>query len=173
MAENNKPVESQWAETREAQRLALTEPNTAMAVTIDIGEWNDIHPLNKKDVGERLFLAAQKLAYGINEVVYSGPEISKGKVVDNHVWLSFKLFGSKLAIRNKANENAPLLGFSLAGNDGKFVWANATIVGDKIKVWSNQISNPVTVRYGWADNPVKANLINVHGLPASPFQLSI
>ncbi|MBU2883963.1 acetyl esterase [Psychrosphaera sp. B3R10] len=173
MAENNKPVESQWAETREAQRLALAEPNTAMAVTIDIGEWNDIHPLNKKDVGERLFLAAQKLAYGNNEVVYSGPEISKGKVVDNHVWLSFKLFGSKLAIRNKANENAPLLGFSLAGNDGKFVWANATIVGDKIKVWSNQISNPVTVRYGWADNPVKANLINVHGLPASPFQLSI
>lgn len=166
MEEKQQPSESGWAETREAQRLTLKEPNTAMAVTLDVGEWNDIHPLNKKSVGDRLALAAQKLAYQDNSVVYSGPLARDMSIQGNKILLNFDHIGSGLTIAG--NE---LQGFSIAGVDGKYIWAKAKIVDKQIQVWNDQILNPIKVRYAWADNPSKANLINKEGLPASSFQL--
>lgn len=165
MARQSQPSDSFWAETREAQRLALSEPNTAMAVSIDVGEWNDIHPLNKKTVADRLALAARKLAYNENDIVYSGPLFKQMKIEDNKAILHFELFGSHL---EKSNNEA-LTGFAIAGRDAKFVWANAKIVGNTVQVWSEKIAEPMYVRYGWADNPT-VNLVNTEGLPASPFQ---
>lgn len=159
------PGESQWAETRDAQLKALSEPNTAMAVLIDVGEWNDIHPLNKKAVGDRLALAARKLAYGEEKLVYSGPLFKSMKIKSNKAVLSFDHVGGGLVY--KGDE---LLGFAVAGSDGKFVWAEARIKDDKVIVWNDEISEPVKVRYAWADNPDTANLYNKEGLPASPFQ---
>ncbi|MGL1957698.1 MAG: acetyl esterase [Colwellia sp.] len=172
LEDKEQPSESNWAETREAQRKALSEPNTAMAVAIDIGEWNDIHPLNKKMVGERLALAAQKLAYGDLHVVYSGPQIKAMTVNGKKALLSFNLFGSDLALRINTEGNSKLRGFAIAASDGKYVWANAKIVNNKIHVWNDKILNPTQVRYAWADNPSEANLVNKAGLPASSFHIT-
>ncbi len=161
-----RPAESQWAELREAQTMALSVSNTGMAVTIDVGEWNDVHPENKEDVGKRLALAARKVAYNEKNLVYSGPVYRSGKITGNKIILSFRHTGSGLM--PKAGE--PLKYFSIAGKDSRFVWANARITGNKIIVWSDQISKPVYVRYAWADNPEGANLYNKDGLPASPFR---
>ena len=159
------PVESKWAELRFAQFRALSVPNTAMTVTIDLGEWNDIHPLNKKDVGERLAKAALKLAYNKN-IVYSGPIYSSSKIDGNKIVLSFDHIGSGLI----SNDGEPLRRFEIAGSDGIFRWATAKIIGAKIEVWNENIAHPVKVRYAWSDNPRDANLYNKEGLPASPFQ---
>jgi sialate O-acetylesterase len=159
------PTESKWAELRNAQLQALSVPNTAMTVTIDLGEWNDIHPLNKKDVGERLALGAFKLAYNEN-VVHSGPIYDSNKKDGNKIVVSFREVGSGLI----SKDGEELRRFEIAGSDGKFVWANAKIVGNTIEVWSDEIENPVKVRYAWADNPRDANLNNMEGLPASPFE---
>jgi sialate O-acetylesterase len=160
------PSESNWALLREAQLKTLSVPNTAMAVTIDIGEWNDIHPLNKKDVGKRLALAATKVAYGEKNIVYSGP-IYKSMTIDgNKIILTFTNIGSSLMARG----DGELKCFAICGIDSQFVWAQAKIEGDKIVVWSDKIANPVAVRYAWADNPESANLYNKDGLPASPFR---
>lgn len=161
----DEPSESNWALIREAQLETLSLPNTGMAVAIDIGEWNDIHPLNKKDVGFRLSLAAEKIAYGEN-IIYSGPiyqsmEIDSGKII-----LTFSNIGRGLAVKNGGKLNS----FAIAGNDHKFIWANAKIINNKIMVWSDKIPNPAAVRYAWANNPENANLINKEGLPASPFR---
>ena len=136
-----------------------------MAVTIDIGEWNDIHPVDKKDVGKRLALAAEKIAYGDN-VVYSGPIYKSMDIIGNKIILSFTNIGSSLI----AKGNDGLKGFAIAGSDKHFVWANAEIKDNKVIVWSDKIENPVAVRYAWADNPENANLYNKEGLPASPFR---
>lgn len=165
MEVKDQPMESNWAELREAQLKALTIPNTGMAVAIDIGEWNDIHPLNKKDVGKRLALAAQKIAYGEN-VVHSGPIYQSMKIIGKKAVLSFTNTGSGLL----AKGDKDLKSFAIAGEDGKFVWAKAIIEGDKVVVWNDQVLNPVAVRYAWADNPKEANLYNKEGLPASPFR---
>lgn len=162
------PSESQWAELREQQLHTLEVPNTAMAVTIDLGEWNDIHPLNKKDVGERMALAAEKLAYG-EDLVYSGPIYESSKKEGNRITLSFTNTGSGLI----AKGGDELFCFAVAGKDRNFVWASATIEGDKVIVWNDYIPDPVYVRYAWADNPDMANLYNAEGLPASPFQATI
>ncbi len=166
MDPTSEPVNSDWALLREAQLNTLSVPNTGMAVTYDIGEWNDIHPLDKKDVGYRLFLAAEKFAYGDNHVVYSGPIYKSMKVEDNKIILSFTHVGGGLV----AKGNGILNYFSIAGEDGKFVWANARIEGDKVVVWNNEIAKPVAVRYAWAHDPEGANLYNKEGLPASPFR---
>ncbi|MCU0645473.1 MAG: beta galactosidase jelly roll domain-containing protein [bacterium] len=166
MAPKPEPSESNWALLREAQRKALSVPNTAMAVTIDIGEWNDIHPLNKKDVGNRLALVAQKVAYGDEKVVHSGPIYESMKIDGNKIILTFANVGSGLV----AQGSGGLKGFAISGADSQFVWAQAKIEGDKIVVWSDKIANPVAVRYAWADNPAGANLYNKDGLPASPFR---
>ncbi len=162
----DQPSESDWAELREAQLKTLSVPNTGMAVAIDIGEWNDIHPLNKEDVGRRLVLAAQRVAYGDKNVVYSGPIYQSMKIEGNKIILTFSNTGSGLV----AKGGGELKYFSIAGADKKFVWANAKIQGDKVVVWNDKISNPVAVRYAWADNPDGANLYNAEGLPASPFR---
>jgi sialate O-acetylesterase len=159
------PSESQWAELREGQLLALSVPNTAMAVAIDAGEWNDIHPLDKKDVGDRLALAAEHLAYGDKDVVYSGPIYRSGSIAGDSIVLNFDHTGSGLM----AKGGGPLHGFAIAGADKKFVWADARIEGDHVVVSSDEIREPKYVRYAWADNPVFANLYNKEGLPASPF----
>ncbi|MCB9315277.1 MAG: sialate O-acetylesterase [Lewinellaceae bacterium] len=160
------PVQSNWALLREAQLKALVLPHTGMAVTIDIGEWNDIHPLNKKDVGQRLSLVAQKVAYGNEQVVSSGPLYQSMKIQGDTIELSFKNTGSGLVSR----DGQPLAQFAIAGSDGVFVWANARILENKVLVWSNLVSQPRAVRYAWADNPEGANLYNQEGLPASPFR---
>lgn len=167
MEAKDQPSESQWAELREAQLQALRVPGTAMAVAIDIGEWNDIHPLNKKDVGGRLALAARKIAYGENDIVYSGPIYKSMKIKKNKIVLSFAHAGSGLV----AKGGDELHQFAISGPDKHFVWANARIEGDdKVVVWSDEVSDPAAVRYAWADNPQGANLYNQEGLPASPFR---
>ena len=145
---------------------AMEVPNTGMAVTIDAGEWNDLHPLNKKDVGERLALWAEKLAYGSGEPDYSGPVYQSYKIEGNKIILSFSHTGNGLVL----NGSGELYYFSIAGADRKYVWAKAKIDGDKIIVWNDEVPNPVSVRYAWANNPEGANLYNKKGLPASPFE---
>jgi sialate O-acetylesterase len=162
---NYQPSESGWAVLRESQLSALSVPNTAMAVAIDLGEWNDIHPDNKKDVGERLALAALKTAYGEN-IVSSGPLYQSANVNGNKITISFTNTGSGLTTHD---DEAPG-DFAIAGADKKFVWANAKIEGNTVVVSSDDVPNPQYVRYAWADNPVNANLINKEGLPASPFR---
>ena len=164
MDANYVPSESQWAELREAQLKALSVPNTGMAVGIDLGEWNDIHPDNKKDVGERLALIAEKLAYGEN-IVYSGPLFQSATINGNKITIAFTQIGGGLV----SNDGEELREFAIAGADKKFVWAKAVIEGDKIIVSADEIANPLYVRYAWADNP-DVNLYNKEGLPASPFR---
>ena len=159
------PSESNWAVLREAQLKALSVPNTAMTVNIDLGEWNDIHPDNKKDVGERMALAAQHVAYGEN-VVFSGPLYQSQSIDGNKIIISFLHTGSAL-ITNDDQEPAE---FAIAGEDKKFVWAHARIEDDKVIVWSEDVPKPRYVRYAWADNPDNPNLYNQEGLPASPFR---
>jgi sialate O-acetylesterase len=160
----SEPSESDWAELREAQLMTLSEPNTGMAVTIDIGEAISIHPLNKQDVGKRLALWAMAKTYG-KDTVYSGP-LYKFMVVDgNKAILHFEHVGGGLV----AGGGEPLKGFAIASADHKFVWADAKIEGDTVVVSCDKVSEPAAVRYGWADNPI-CNLYNKAGLPASPFR---
>ena len=162
---NYLPSESQWAAFREAQAKSLSIPNTAMAVAIDLGEWNDVHPDRKKEVGERLALAAEKIAYDEN-IVYSGPLYQSSTIEGNKIIISFSNTGSGLTT---SDEEAPAE-FAIAGEDKKFVWAKATIEDDKIIVSADDIASPKYVRYAWADDPVNPNLINKEGLPAAPFR---
>lgn len=156
---------SGWAEIREAQfKTSQTVPYIAMSVNYDLGEWNDIHPLNKKDMAKRLFLASRKLVYG-EKLVSSGPVFRSMKVENSAVILSFNNVGKGLKSRNGALKH-----FAIAGSDKKFVWAEAKIKGNKIIVSSKEIKNPVAVRYAWSNNPEEANLENAEGLLASPFR---
>ncbi|UCC96654.1 MAG: hypothetical protein JSW66_12505 [Phycisphaerales bacterium] len=158
------PGESDWAELREAQLMTLALPNTGMAVIIDIGEADDIHPKNKQDVGRRLASWALAQTYG-QKLVYSGPMYTSMQADGNRIILRFDHVGGGLA----AAEEGPLKGFAIAGADRKFVWADARIDGETIVVSSDKVSEPVAARYAWADNPV-CNLGNKEGLPASPFR---
>jgi sialate O-acetylesterase len=161
---NKQPVESGMANVRDAQRRALELPNTGMAVTYDIGEWNDIHPLNKKEVARRLAMEAARIAYRDTSVISSGPLYESMEISGNSIILTFKSVGRGLFT------NCLLDGFQMAGSDGKFEWANAVVLTkNKVKVWSKKVSCPTVVRYAWDDNPVFANLKNKEGLPASPF----
>ena len=162
-AVREQPAESAWAELREAQMLALKEPNTGMAVTIDIGDAKDIHPRNKRDVGERLAAHALQKLHG-RKVVASGPSYAGFDIADGQVTIRFRR-GPALQARN----DKPLTGFAIAGADKKFRWAQARIVGDTVVVSHPEVPRPAAVRYAWADNPV-CNLINAAGLPASPFR---
>ncbi|NLE35540.1 MAG: sialate O-acetylesterase [Bacteroidales bacterium] len=166
MESREAPYDSGWALFREAQTEALKLPATGMAVTYDIGEWNDIHPLNKKDVGVRLALAARRVAYGDNEVVSSGPLFKAMKVKGRRIFISFDNTGSGLVARGSRRPGH----FAIAGEDMQFVWAKARIKGDQVIVKNRKVKRPVAVRYAWADNPVGANLYNMEGLPAAPFR---
>ena len=158
------PAESDWAELREAQTMTLSLKNTGMAVIIDIGEAEDIHPKNKQDVGKRLALAALAETYD-KEIPYSGPIYKSMKVKDGEVELKFDHTDGGLV----AKGGEALKGFAIAGADKKFVWADAVIDGKKVVVSSDQVPEPVAVRYAWAINPV-CNLYNGAALPASPFR---
>lgn len=159
------PSESQWAQLRETQLETLSMPKTGMAVAIDAGEWNDIHPLDKKDVGDRLALLAEKIAYGDQNVVSSGPIYKSAQIKGGKIIISFDSTGSGLI----AKDGGALTQFAIAGADKKYVWADAVMERDKVIVSSREVPNPMYVRYAWADNPEGANLYNKEGLPASPF----
>jgi len=161
------PSESAMAVLREGQLKSLSIPNSGMVVTLDLGEWNDIHPLSKKPIGERLALTARKLAYG-EDIVFSGPTYESKQIEGKRIRIRFRETGSGLAI-NKTDEDE-LMYFAIAGKDKKFVWAKAIIEGNSVLVWNDEILEPMYVRYAWADNPEGANLQNAEGLPASPFR---
>lgn len=158
------PGDSHWAELREAQRLTTTKlPQTAMAVITDVGEELDIHPRRKREVGERLAIAARKLSYGEN-IVHSGPTFKEIKIEGNKAILSFDNIGTGLVAKD-----GPLTGFTIAGEDAKFHIANAEIAGDTVIVSCPEVEKPIAVRFGWANFPV-VNFWNKEGLPASPFR---
>ena len=161
------PRESNWAELRQSQLNTLSVPNTGMAVAIDIGEWNDIHPLNKEVVGKRLSLLARKLAYADTNVSAFSPEPKKAKFKKDKVIISFKNIGSGLISKDSKN----LKSFAISNDGIKFVWANAIIIGDKVVISNAEIPNPICVRYAWDNNPADANLFTKDGLPATPFQI--
>lgn len=155
---------SAWAELREAQQLtARNVPHCGIASIIDIGDAADIHPKNKLDVGKRLAFIAEARDYGM-PVEFSGPMYASMKVEGKRIKLSFTHVDGGLDVHGKE-----LKGFAIAGEDKKYVWANAKVEGDSIVVWSDEISAPVAARYDWANNP-QGNLYNKVGLPANPFR---
>jgi len=159
------PSKSGWAELREAQLITLSEPNTGMAVTIDVGDPTNLHPTNKSDVGFRLSLIALNKDYNKKDIVFSGPIYKSFKIGNDKILLQFTHTGNGLISKN----GDEIKGFTIASGDKKFVTASAKIEGDQVVVWSDQIKNPVAVRYAWADNP-ECNLYNGANLPASPFR---
>ena len=159
------PTSSDWAGLREAQtKVAMEVPGCHIATCYDTGEWNDIHPLNKKDLAKRIFLGVRKLCYG-EKVVALGPVYKDMQIDGNKIIVSFTEIGGGLKSRE-----GKLQHFAIAGEDRKFVWADAVIKGGKVIVSSPEVKNPVAVRYAWADNPDNANLCNKEGLLASPFR---
>ncbi|MDC3417615.1 sialate O-acetylesterase [Aquibacillus salsiterrae] len=157
------PDQSNWAKLREEQRLSLSIPNTAMAVTIDAGEHNDLHPQDKKTVGQRLALAALTKVYG-EDLIFSGPIYREKQLFKDAIYLTFDHVGSGLVA-----QDGELRSFMICGRSNQFVPATAIIDGDKVIVKNDQVKEPIHVRYGWSDNPDDANLYNKEGLPASPF----
>jgi sialate O-acetylesterase len=167
MQPKDPPAESTWAELREAQTMTLSLPETGMATIIDIGEADDIHPRNKQDVGIRLALSAYKVAYG-HDIVYTGPTYESMNIEGNKVYIKLTNTGSGLEVRDPYGY---LKGFTVAGSDKKFYWAKAQKIDDTtVMVYSDMVSKPIAVRYGWADNPHDLNLYNKEGLPANPFR---
>lgn len=165
MEPQNEPRESSWAQLRQQQLRTLQVPHTGMAVAIDAGEWNDIHPEDKYTIGYRLSLLARRMVYGENRLVASGPLYERMEIKGNKIVLHFRESGSGLATCDgKAVQH-----IAIAGADKNFVWAQAIIRGNTLEVWSNSVPQPAYVRYAWADNPLGANLCNREGLPASPF----
>jgi sialate O-acetylesterase len=157
------PVESKTSELREAQAGALALPRTGMAVAIDLGNPADAHPTNKKEVGHRLALVAERQVYG-KDVVASGPRFIGMKIEGAALRLRFDARGTLTTAKG-----GPPRGFAVAGDDGKFAWADARIDGHEVVVSSPAVHRPVAVRYGWGDSPV-CNLTNDAGLPAAPFR---
>jgi len=157
-------VETSWQWMREAQAASLNYPNTGMAVSIDVGDAYDLHPRNKKPIGERLALLAQKIAYGEN-LVSTGPSYKSSLVIDTTIHIQFNNVGSGLI----SSDNTPLKNFLIAGKDHVFYKADARIVGDEIIVRSPQVGQPVAVRYAWEAIPT-VNFYNKEGLPAVPFR---
>ncbi len=157
-------VDGGWATIREGQLLALNLPNTAIVVTIDVGDTVSIHPVDKQPVGARLALAAQGAVYK-KPLVYSGPIYSGIKIEGDSIRVTFKHVGGGLEARG-----GELKQFSIAGEDMKFVWSAARIDGNTVIGHSAEVPKPVAVRYAWATNPAGCNLYNKEGLPASPFR---
>jgi sialate O-acetylesterase len=152
-----------WAVLRDAQRRALAEPNTAMAVTIDIGDRDLIHPANKHEVGRRLALGALNNAYG-QDVVYSGPLLAEMYIEGKRCRLRFTHTDGGLTLRPGADT-----GFIIAGPDRRFHPAQVQLQDSQLQVWSEEVPAPQAVRYAWAADPV-VTLFNGAGLPASPFR---
>jgi sialate O-acetylesterase len=165
-SEKSEPAESDWAELREAQTMTMAKlPKTGEAVIIDLGEDQDIHPRNKQDVAKRLARWALARDYEVN-VPYHSPQYKSREKSDGKIVLTFDFAGPGL----KTFDVRQVRGFAIAGDDKKFVWAQAKIVGqDKIEVWSDGVKEPVAVRYAWANNPV-CNVYSQNGLPLTPFR---
>lgn len=157
---------SEWAELREAQTLALSVPNTGMAVTTDIGDPKDIHPRNKQDVGKRLAAIALSKTYGKNRI-HSGPIYRSMSVEGNRAIVTFTNTAKGLTANDKYGY---LKGFEIAGADQKFHYAKAFIDGDHVVVYADSVQTPAAVRFGWADDASDNNLFNIEGLPALPFR---
>ena len=162
MKKDDQPTPSAWAELREAQLITTSLKNTGMATTIDIGDAADIHPKNKQEVGRRLALIALNKIYG-KQNEYSGPLYQSYKKEGNKIVLTFTHADGLRVSSGKIS------GFSIAGADKKFYWADAKIAGNKVVVSAKQVPHPVAVRYGWANNP-DVNLFNKANLPALPFR---
>jgi sialate O-acetylesterase len=175
--------ESNWAALRDAQTFtARTVPNTGLALAIDIGDAHDIHPRNKLDVGRRLALLALRDAYG-KPVIASGPQFSGITIEGSRVLVKFEGTAEGLKVRTPSlprdqsgelrqlmSFDTPVRGFAVRGKDGKWSWAKARIIDPTtVEVISDDVTEPVDVRYAWADNPV-ANLYNSADLPAVPFR---
>jgi sialate O-acetylesterase len=158
------PGGESWPPLREAQLETLQLPNTGMAVATDVGDRTDIHPKDKQSIGKRLALAARGTVYG-EDLVYSGPVFSKMAVNGSKATLTFEHVGSGL------KADGDLRGFEVAGPDGKFVPATASIEGEQVVVHSDAVAEPKVVRYNWAAFP-DGNLFNAEGLPATPFRTS-
>jgi sialate O-acetylesterase len=162
------PSESSWAELREAQASALSVPNTGMSVSIDLDDDGNLHPTNKQDVGKRAALSALKVAYH-QDLVYSSPIYKSMKIKGQQVRITFDKVGSGLQIKG---QDSLIKGFAIAGADKKFYWAKGKLQDDHtVIVWADEVSNPVTVRYAWADNPGYVNLYNKEGLPVNSFRV--
>ncbi|MFA6540070.1 MAG: sialate O-acetylesterase [Bacteroidota bacterium] len=159
------PSKSGWAEVRESQLMTLSVPNTGMAVTIDVGDPANLHPTNKKPVGERLALIALAKTYHYS-LEYSGPLYESAVADGNRMRIRFSHAGGGFTVTG----NSTIKGFTIAGADRKFYPAKADLHDAEIVVFSPQVPVPVSVRYGWADNP-SCNLYNAAGLPASPFRM--
>jgi sialate O-acetylesterase len=158
------PRDNDWAELREAQAMTAKDvPHSGLAVAIDIGEANDIHPKNKAEVGRRLALSALAETYG-KKIEYSGPWYKAMKMEGHSIRLSFEHVDGGLVARG-----GELKGFAIAGEDRKFVWATATIDGKQVVVNAPGVEKPLAARYGWDVDPV-CNLYNQAGLPAVPFR---
>lgn len=165
-AEQPEPAESAWAELQEAQTMTLSLPNTGQAVIYDIGEGRDIHPRNKQGVAKRLARHALAKDYGI-DIVSESPRYVSHEIKGNKVLLTFEHVGKQGLYTFDVREP---IGFAIAGEDKKFVWAQGKQIGkDKIEVWADGVDAPVAVRYAWADNPV-ANVRSREGLPLTPFR---
>jgi sialate O-acetylesterase len=165
LPEVSQPKESAWAELREAQSMTLKLPKTGEAVIIDLGDGHDIHPTNKQDVANRLARWAMARDYGL-KIACQSPSYQTMEKHGNKVVLRFDHVERGL----KTADVAEPRGFAIAGSDRKFVWANAKILRTAtIELWSDEVSEPVAVRYAWADNPV-CNLYSREGLPLTPFR---
>ena len=157
---------SMWAELRESQAETLSLPNTGMAVTIDLGEAEDIHPRNKQEVGKRLAAIALHKTYG-KPIPWSGPLFKSLSIENDKAIVSFDHSSCGLIVRENSEE---VKGFEIAGSDGHFYPAVATIDGNQIVLQNPSVKVPAAVRYAWADNSIDANLYNKDGFPAAPFR---
>jgi sialate O-acetylesterase len=165
-SDQNSNQGSNWAELREAQTMTLKLPKTGMAVTTDIGNPKDIHPINKQDVGKRLAATALKNVYN-QDVLPSGPLFESANFDDKKAVIAFKYVGKGLVVKDRYGY---LKGFEVAGDDHVFYYARAEIQGDNIVIFHPKGLKPAAVRYAWSDAPEEANLFNVEGFPASPFR---
>jgi sialate O-acetylesterase len=157
------PRHDGWAELRAAQDFAArTVPNSGLAVAIDVGDAGNIHPIDKKEVGERLALVALAKHYG-KDIPFSGPRLAKVDKLPNALRLTFTHADGGLVTKDDKLEE-----FALCGEDRVWHWAHAKIAGDSLIVSTAEVFNPVAVRYAWQSNP-KATLFNGAGLPAVPF----
>jgi sialate O-acetylesterase len=164
MQHRDSPGDDGWAELREAQAFAAqTTPNSGLAVTIDKGDANDIHPIDKREVGERLALCALARHYE-KKISFSGPTLKSVESISGALKLHFDHADGGLTVKGDKLEE-----FSIAGDDGKWQWADARIEGDTVVVSSPTVPRPIHVRYAWQAYP-KATLYNEAGLPAVPFR---
>ncbi len=161
------PIDPHWAQLREQQRETLSVPNTAMAVTIDIGDPKNIHPRNKQDVGKRLALPARRFCYGEKDLEHSGPVLESMEAKDGALVLKFSHAKGGLAAKG-----GELKSFAISEDGQAYVWAQAKIAGDSVALSAPEFKNPKFVRYAWDSDPESA-IYNKEGLPASPFKASL